>query len=128
MRWGVRVFVALLLAGCLGPMSASAGAEGPEYVAQPPVDTTAPTATIELSTFRARTRTAKFWFYASEPAQGFLCELDKGGFKPCGSPRTYKHLKPGRHAFRVEAVDLVGNVGVPALVHFKTPHARRHRR
>ncbi|HET8564857.1 MAG TPA: hypothetical protein VFL77_00105 [Solirubrobacterales bacterium] len=128
MKCGARVFAALLLAWSLGAPPAPAGAEGPEYVPQAPADTTAPTATIELSAFRARTRTARFWFYASEPAQGFLCQLDKGGFKPCGSPRTYKHLEPGRHAFRVKAVDLAGNVGAAALVRFKTPHPRRHRR
>ncbi|HET9593077.1 MAG TPA: hypothetical protein VFP17_09195 [Solirubrobacterales bacterium] len=93
-----------------------------------PSDTVAPETTIDKTALRAATRSAKFWFSASEPAQGFLCRLDKGDFKPCGSPRTYKHLKPGRHAFRVKAVDAAGNVdGTAAVAAFRVPRPKKRR-
>jgi len=95
----------------------------------PPPDTTAPETKVDKSRFRIAARTATFWFSASEATQGFLCRLDKGDFKPCGSPRTYKRLKPGKHAFRVKAVDAAGNVDSSAAVaKFKIPkpsHGRR---
>lgn len=95
----------------------------------PPPDTIAPQTTINRSVLRVASRTATFWFSSSEPAQGFFCRLDKGDFKPCGSPRTYKRLKPGRHAFRVKAVDAAGNVDASAAVaRFKIPRAQHHRR
>lgn len=95
----------------------------------PPPDTTAPETRIDKSQLRIAARSATFWFSASEPAQGFQCRLDKGGFKPCGSPRTYRHLKPGRHAFRVKAVDAAGNVDSSAAVaKFKIPKPHHGRR
>jgi hypothetical protein len=93
-----------------------------------PPDTTAPQTLLQRTLLRAGKRTAKFWFSASEPAVGFRCKLDKKGYKPCGSPRAYKHLRPGRHTFRAEAVDLAGNVDPSALVvHFRLarPSSRR---
>lgn len=48
--------------------------------------------------------TAKFKFKA-EPAAGakFECKLDGAKWARCGSPKTYKKLKPGKHTFRVKA-------------------------
>jgi hypothetical protein len=139
MRRGVKAGVALIVASCalqVGVSTASAD-ETPVYSpAAPPLspsdpappDVTPPETTIEKTALRAATRTARFWFSASEPAQGFLCGLDKGDFKPCGSPRTYKHLKPGRHAFRVKAVDLAGNVdGSAAVASFRVPKPQKRR-
>lgn len=101
----------------------------PTSTPQPPADTTAPETKIDKSRFRISARTATFWFSASEPAQSFLCRVDKGDFKPCGSPRTYKHLKPGRHAFRVKAVDAAGNVDASAAVaKFRIPKPHHGRR
>jgi hypothetical protein len=95
----------------------------------PPPDTFAPETMIDKSRFRISTRTATFWFSASEATQGFLCRLDKGEFKPCGSPRTYKRLKPGKHAFRVKGVDVAGNVDSSAAVaKFKIPKPHHGRR
>ncbi|HEX5593281.1 MAG TPA: hypothetical protein VFX35_08035 [Solirubrobacterales bacterium] len=104
------------------PSSPSAGSSNP------PPDTTAPETAIDRTSLRATTRSAKFWFSASEPVQGFLCRIDKGDFKPCGSPRAYKHLKPGTHAFRVKAVDVAGNVdGSPAVARFRVPRPQKRR-
>jgi hypothetical protein len=97
--------------------------------AAPAADTTAPETKIDRSRFRIATRTATFWFSASEAAQGYLCRLDKGDFKPCGPPRTYKRLKPGKHAFRVKAVDVAGNTDSSAAVaKFKIPKPHHGRR
>jgi hypothetical protein len=139
MRSGTKAAVALVLASCAvqaGPATAPAD-EAPTYSPatpqQPPPASSAPDATppetkIERTALRATTRSVRFWFSASEAAQGFLCRLDKGDFKPCGSPRTYKRLKPGRHAFRVEAVDVAGNVdGSAAVATFRVPRPEKRR-
>jgi hypothetical protein len=99
----------------------------PVYEPQPPAaaapsDATPPETTIDRSVLRIAARTARFWFSSSEPPVCFLCQLDKGDYKPCGSPRTSKHLKAGRHAFRVKAVDVAGNVdGSAAIDRFTVP-------
>lgn len=57
----------------------------------------------------------------------FQCKLDKGKFKPCGSPKTYRSLKPGTHAFQVRAVDATGAAdATPAKRTFEiaSPRAR----
>lgn len=40
----------------------------------------------------------------------FQCKLDRKPFKKCSSPKTYKKVKPGKHVFRVRAIDKAGNV------------------
>jgi CSLREA domain-containing protein len=47
--------------------------------------------------------TAKFKFTSDLAGSSFECKLDKGKFKPCKSPKTYKKLKPGKHVFKVRA-------------------------
>jgi Ca2+-binding RTX toxin-like protein len=62
-----------------------------------------------------RRRAVRFFFVATEAAT-FRCRLDGKPFKPCGSPRLYR-LAPGRHVFRVFAIDLAGNRdGTPASI------------
>jgi hypothetical protein len=53
--------------------------------------------------------TAKFKFTSNEPGSTFQCKLDKRKFKPCSSPKKYKHLSSGKHKFKVRAVDAAGN-------------------
>ena len=126
MRWGIKVAAALTLLLCLAPLGAAAD---PTYDPVPAPDTTPPETKIERSVLRIAARTATFWFSTSEPAQGFQCRLDKGEFKPCPAPRTYKHLKAGGHTFRVKAVDVAGNVDPTAAVaRFKIPRPSRGRR
>jgi glucose/arabinose dehydrogenase len=60
---------------------------------------------------------ASFTFSADRPGASFRCRLDRGPFKPCRSPRSYAHLLPGRHTFKVFALDpLTGSADLsPAL-------------
>jgi len=55
-------------------------------------------------------RTAKFKFTSTEAGSTFQCKLDRKPFKPCASPKKYKKLKPGKHVFKVRAIDKAGNV------------------
>jgi hypothetical protein len=126
LRRGALAGVALTTAAVV-LVGASASAD-PIYAPQPTADTAPPTITIARSLLRASTQTMRFWFSASEAVQGFQCQLDKGEFKGCGSPRTYKRLKPGRHVFRVKATDLAGNVGAPAVAHFRIAKPSQGRR
>jgi CSLREA domain-containing protein len=54
--------------------------------------------------------TVKFKFTSTEPGSTFQCKLDRKPFKKCSSPKTYKKLKPGKHVFKVRAIDRAGNV------------------
>jgi Ca2+-binding RTX toxin-like protein len=66
----------------------------------------------------ARRRTVTFAFSAGEPGARFRCKLDRRPFAPCRSPRAYL-VAPGRHAFRVFAIDAAGNLDrSPAVFRF----------
>jgi len=52
----------------------------------------------------------KFRFSSNDAGSTFQCKLDKKPFKPCASPKKYKKLKPGKHVFKVRAIDQAGNV------------------
>ena len=71
---------------------------------------------------KTKKRRARFAFTSSEPFSSFECKLDKRGFKPCASPRSYGRqlLKPGKHSFRVRALDEPGNTDpTPARARWK---------
>jgi hypothetical protein len=53
---------------------------------------------------KVKATTAKFKFSSPTKGAKFECKLDKGKFKPCKSPKTYKKLKLGKHVFKVRAV------------------------
>jgi len=53
-------------------------------------------------------RRVTFAFAASEPGAGFHCKLDGRPWRVCRSPRGYV-VPPGRHIFRVFAIDGAGN-------------------
>jgi Ca2+-binding RTX toxin-like protein len=48
------------------------------------------------------------FIFASEPGASFHCKLDGRPWRICRSPRTYL-VPPGRHIFRVFAIDAAGN-------------------
>jgi large repetitive protein len=52
-------------------------------------------------------RKAKFKFVSDQPGSIFQCKLDRKPFKPCRSPFK-KKVKPGRHIFKVRAVNAQG--------------------
>ncbi|MFL5832506.1 MAG: CSLREA domain-containing protein [Solirubrobacterales bacterium] len=69
---------------------------------------------------QAKKTTAKFKFSSTEGGSTFQCKLDRKPFKPCASPKKYKKLKPGKHVFKVRAIDRAGNVDpTPAKRSFK---------
>lgn len=52
---------------------------------------------------KTRSTTAKFAFSADPTGSAFSCKLDGKPKTTCRSPKTYKHLKPGKHTFKVWA-------------------------
>jgi hypothetical protein len=71
-------------------------------------DTTPPETMIGSK--KIKSTKATFTFISSEPGSTFQCKLDKHSFKPCSSPKKYKHLSSGKHKFEVRAVDKAGNI------------------
>lgn len=53
---------------------------------------------------------ARFAFTSNESGSSFQCSLDRGRFRACRSPKAYRLRRPGKHLFRVRAVDPAGNV------------------
>jgi hypothetical protein len=47
---------------------------------------------------------ARFRFSSSVPGSTFRCKLNGHRSRSCSSPTTYRHLKDGRHTFRVKAI------------------------
>lgn len=73
-------------------------------------DTTRPRTTMTKHPAKTTTkRKAKFTFISDEAGSTFICKLDKQKAKPCTSPKKVKKLKPGKHKFKVVAVDPSGN-------------------
>ena len=84
-------------------------------------DKTAPQTTIVGGPRkRSHRRRAKFIFTSSEAGSTFRCKLDRRPVRPCGSPKKYRKLKPGKHVFEVSAIDSAGNRD-------RTPATRRFR-
>ncbi len=83
-------------------------------------DTDAPETTITKQPKRkTQGRTARFRFDSDEPNSSFECKVDRQGFRPCQSPFR-KGARPGRHTFRVQAIDAAGNVDqTPAVATWK---------
>jgi Divergent InlB B-repeat domain len=84
----------------------------------PPPDTK-----ISKSSINSKKHKATFKFKAVGSGTSFQCELRKphkqATFKACSSPRTYKHLKPGKYTFQVRALGVGGTDATPAKKKFK---------
>ncbi len=94
---------------------------------KPPPDTTPPDTTISKRVLKRRPPIFVFHFQSTEPGSTFRCKLDRHPFAACASPKTYKHLKPGHHTFKVVAVDAAGNVDPsPAVARFRVPKQAKH--
>jgi hypothetical protein len=64
---------------------------------------------------------ARLSFSASVPGSSFECKLDAKKRAPCRSPKRYAHLAPGRHLFKVWAIDAAGRDPTPAKRAFRVP-------
>lgn len=96
--------------GSTGAYVASYGTEGAGNRGEPPPGPAAGAPSTRLTGHpdrQNRRRGARFTFSSSDPGAGFRCRLDGGAFAPCRSPRLYKNLEPGPHAFKVFALDPV---------------------
>jgi hypothetical protein len=91
------------------PPPAGPGAR-PVLVTEVPTDRQAPNTRIVRGPPRVTfKREAKFRFASSEAQSSFQCRLDKKKWRGCTSP--YKRsVKPGKHVFKVRAIDRFGNV------------------
>lgn len=56
-------------------------------------------------------RRAAFWLRGSADTVDFVCKLDDGDFRACGSPARFQNLRAGRHRFAVRAVASTGRWG-----------------
>jgi Tol biopolymer transport system component len=63
---------------------------------------------------KTRKRKVVFRFVDSteQPGTRFLCKIDRKRWAECGSPKTVKRLKLGRHVFSVKAVNAVGTAEI----------------
>lgn len=91
------------------PPVPSAGG-GPAVVTEQPADTTPPNTRIVSGPARLGfKRLAKFRFASTEAQSSFQCKLDKKKWRACANPFK-RSVKPGRHLFKVRAIDRFGNV------------------
>lgn len=75
---------------------------------------------------RTHDRTPTFRFASDEGGATFQCELDGKAFKACRSPLTTRPLSPGRHSFKVRAIEASGNPDPsPASYSFKVVPKQR---
>jgi len=91
----------------------------------PTAHSDAPRTKLGKAIIRRHSRVATFTFSAPGRADTtFRCKLDSGPFTPCRSPKTYRALKPGRHVFRVQASDALGQIDkTPAIKRFRISRA-----
>jgi len=57
---------------------------------------------------RSRRPVFRFTDATDQPGTRFQCKVDRARWSGCGSPFKLKRLRPGRHVFRVKAVNAVG--------------------
>jgi len=67
-----------------------------------------PQTKIDSANVRSAKRKATFKFSANEAGSSFRCKLDHEPYKHCASSKSYKHLKKGKHKFKVEATNSAG--------------------
>jgi hypothetical protein len=116
---------------CAGPPPAITDIGAYEYVPAAPSCVAPTPPDTRITSFKKRKRRAAVRFAASggSGAVSFECRLDRKQFSPCSSPKVYKHLKRGKHVFKVRAI-AAGQVDpTPAVRKFKVkPKRQRHRR
>ncbi len=86
------------------------------------VDLTAPVASILNASPSAavnNSSTMAFEFAANESAN-FECSIDNGAYGSCASPLSINGVSEGPHWFNVRAIDVAGNIGLPASYAWNT--------
>jgi hypothetical protein len=84
-----------------------------------------PNTRITKKKISSRRHRATLVFRAIGTASSFQCKLrrarahKKAKFRPCRSPKTYKHLRAGRYTFSVRAIGPGGRDLSPAKAKFK---------
>ena len=69
---------------------------------------------------------SKVYFTASPPAQSFMCQLDHGPVVGCTSPAVFKCLEPGKHKFRVFALNSSTSLDTtPAVAKWRVREPRK---
>lgn len=63
-----------------------------------------PTTKIAGRKIDAAKRTATFSLRSDVAGSTFRCKLDRGAFKRCAKTAVFRHLAPGRHTLRAEAI------------------------
>jgi hypothetical protein len=88
----------------------AAAGGGPVLVSAAPTDTGPPNTRVVSGPARVTfKREAKFRFASTEAQSSFQCKLDQNQWRGCRNP--YKRsVKPGKHLFKVRAIDRFGNV------------------
>lgn len=92
------------------------------------VDMTDPESTITSGPKkRTKKRTARLaWEGEDASPISFECSLDGAAFAPCGTSKTYRRLKRGRHNFRVRGTDAADNLEqAPAVKRWRVVKRRR---
>jgi glucose/arabinose dehydrogenase len=101
------------------PGSGGSSSTPPVVIGPPAPPVQAPEATIRSHPPKStRVTTARFAFAANQPGAGFQCKLDRGAYKACRSPKSYKGLRPGSHTFTVVASG-AGGKSAPAKYNWK---------
>jgi hypothetical protein len=92
------------------PSPSASGGGSPILVSELPTDRTPPNTRIvsgpPRTTFK---RQAQFRFASTEAQSHFQCKLDKKKWRACVNPFKGS-VKPGKHLFKVRAIDRFGNV------------------
>jgi hypothetical protein len=100
-------------ASCSGPPTGSAPSPPTSPAPTPPPGPVRPpiaTITTDPPERTARPK-MKFKFVSDRPVSTFECKLDKAPWRRCAPPKTVRGLAPGKHVFRVRAMDAAGNRG-----------------
>lgn len=71
---------------------------------------------------------ANIRFGSNYGGSAFRCALDRGAWKPCRSPKTYRHLRVGRHRFSVVAESAIGGSSEPVVRAFRISAPKGDRR
>jgi hypothetical protein len=90
-----------------------------------PKDTLPPETTLRKRVLKRRPPVVLFDFASTEAGSTFRCKRDKHPWTDCTAPARFS--RPGRHVFRVAAVDASGNVDPsPAVARFNIAPIRAH--